>query len=77
MAWDNNSFCGKEIITGDIPMDIMSLSVDKIAAEYEKNFDRKPTVAELLYAFKIAIACQDEDSISDPESLDEIVIQLR
>ena len=77
MAWDNGSFCGYGIVSGDKPIDELSIALRKISAEYVERFDRKPTVAEFLYAFKIVTLGNGNEAVSDPENLDKILIELK
>ncbi|WHI45854.1 hypothetical protein ACJJIW_11205 [Microbulbifer sp. JMSA004] len=76
MAWDDSYFCGYQIISGDKPVDELSMALRKITVEYTERFSRKPSVAELLYAFKIVIQSLGEDLLSDPENLNSMVIEL-
>jgi hypothetical protein len=53
MAWDDDEFCGYDIVSGDIPLDQLSIALKKISLEYMERLGRKPTIAEVLYAFKM------------------------
>lgn len=76
MAWEDSSFFGYDVITGDAPMDEISISLKKIAHEYNERFDRNPTVAEILYAFNIVMISSDNETIKDPENLQNMIIKL-
>ncbi len=76
MAWDDSEFSGYDIISGDKPLDQLSIALKKISLEYMERFERKPTVAEVLYAFKIAMISNGPDVFSDPQHIDDMIIEL-
>lgn len=76
MAWDDNNFCGFDVITGDKPFDEIGICFDKIVDSYEERFDRKPTVAEFLYSFNILMLSNGEEIFSDPENLNNMIIKI-
>ncbi|MFV7761099.1 hypothetical protein ACNPKZ_11125 [Shewanella algae] len=41
-----------------------------------ERFERKPTVAEVLYAFKIAMISNGPDVFSDHQHIDDMIIEL-
>ena len=77
MAWECNYFCGYEVESGDKPIDEISLALKRVKFEYIERFGRKPSVAELLYAFDIAINSSGDDLLSDPESLHNMILELK
>jgi hypothetical protein len=76
MAWDNDKFYGQDVLTGDKPIDELSLSFQKIKTDYEERFQRKPTVAELLYAINIVMKADPERFFSDPDSIHHATIKI-
>ena len=76
MAWDNSEFCGYDIVSGDRPLDQLSIALKKISLEYTERFGRKPTVAEILYAFKIVMISNGSDVLSDPQHVEDMIIKL-
>ena len=76
MAWENSDFCGYDVVTGDKPMDEFSLCLTKIAKHYEERFERKPLLAELLYAFEIVVIANASDVFSDPGMINNMRIEL-
>jgi hypothetical protein len=76
MAWDNGEFCGYEIVSGDKPIDQLSIALNKISLDYIDRFERKPSTAEILYAFKIVMLSNGPELLSDPDLIDGVVIKL-
>lgn len=76
MAWDDSEFCGYDIVSGDKPLDQLSIALKKISLEYMERFERKPTVAEVLYAVKIVMISNGPDVFSDPQHIDDMIIKL-
>ena len=76
MAWEQGEFCGKPIVVGDKPIDEFNLCLKKIAAEYTDRYERKPTVAEILYSFGMAVSCNSEEYFSDPATADRAIIAI-
>ena len=77
MAWDESEFNGQSVMVGDRPLDEFSLALTKIAVEYVDRYGRKPTVAEVMYAFKVVMMSNSNDYFSDPEMLNRTVIYLK
>jgi hypothetical protein len=77
MAWDLGEFCGESVVIGDKAIDEFSLSLTKISVEYLDRYGRKPTVAEVMYVFRIVMTSNTNDYFSDPLSLDKLVISMR
>ncbi|MEJ2612238.1 MAG: hypothetical protein P8179_19775 [Candidatus Thiodiazotropha sp.] len=76
MAWDNGKFCGYEIVSGDKPIDQLSIAINKISLDYIDRFGRKPSTAEILYVFKIVILSNGPELLSDPGMIDDVIIKL-
>ncbi len=76
MAWDTGNFCGRDIVTGDEPMDAMGLCLESISRGYIAHLERKPTTAELLYCFKIVLLAAGPELLADPQTLDKMHIQI-
>lgn len=77
MAWDQSEFCGQSIIIGDKVIDEFSLALTKISVEYIDRYCRKPTVAEIMYAFKVVMLSNSNDYFSDPINLTNAHISLK
>ncbi len=77
MAWDRGEFCGQSIVIGDKVIDEFSLALMKISAEYVDRYDRKPTVAEVMYAFRIVLQSNSSDYFSDPMMLANALISIK
>ncbi|HEY0585350.1 MAG TPA: hypothetical protein VGD52_04395 [Pseudoduganella sp.] len=77
MAWDEKEFCGQTVSVGDKSLDEFSLALTKIAIEYVDRYGRKPTVAEVMNAFKIVMMSNSIDYFSDPEMIGRAIISLK
>jgi hypothetical protein len=69
MAWDESEFCGQLIVVGDKVIDEFSFALTKISVEYIDRYGRKPTVAEIMYAFKVVMLSNSNEYFSDPINL--------
>lgn len=67
MAWDTFTKNGKEITTGDKPMDEMAIALAKIAKAYQDRYDRNPYMRELIHALKIVIKSTPQKYLADPD----------
>lgn len=63
-------------MVGDKPMDRFYLCLKNLADDYADRFDRKPTVAEVLYAMNLSIQCHGDAFFSDPESVPNLLIAI-
>jgi hypothetical protein len=72
MAWDEITVNKVQMWSGDKPMDQFSVCLDKIAAVYVDTFDRKPNLAEILYAFDIVLRANPTEYINDPDSVTKV-----
>ena len=77
MAWDESEFCGKPVMIGDKTIDEMSLAMKKISIDYIERFDRKPTIAEALYAINIVLLAGAAEYFSDPDLVKKMQISFR
>lgn len=69
MAWEEFERNGIEGVSGDKPIDELSLALKRITTIYEERFSRKPTVVEILYAIETVIGTHPNRYVSDPEGL--------
>lgn len=76
MAWESGKFGDVVVTTGDKPLDEFSLALSKIAGAYLDRFDRKPSIAELLYAFDLVLRSSPEEYVSDPLMIDFVRIAV-
>lgn len=76
MAWDKGEFYGQAILTGDKVIDEFSLALTKISIEYMDRYGRKPTVAEVMYAFRVVMLSNSNNYFSDPIMLANMLISL-
>lgn len=77
MAWDNVEFCGFDIVSGDKPIDHLSIALNNISLEYMDRFGRKPKVAEVLYALNVVMSAHREKLFSDPELVEDTTLQMK
>ena len=76
MAWDEGEFCGQAIMTGDKPFDEFALALTRIVDAYLDRYDRKPTVAEALYSFKLVMRANSGGYFCDPATLANICVTV-
>lgn len=69
MAWEDFNHNGRSGITGDKPIDEISLALKRIARAYEDRYDRKPTLVEVLYALEVVLSATPADFLADPDSV--------
>lgn len=69
MAWEETKRQGQVIMTGDKPIDAMALALQKITQSYIERFDRKPALAEILYALELVIMAAPSSYLSEPEAI--------
>jgi len=69
MAWYEIEHDKVKGMSGDDPIDEIALALERIVRAYEKQFSRKPTIAELLYAFENVISARPEKYVSDTVGL--------
>jgi len=69
MAWDDFERQGVKGVTGDAPLDEITLALTKITAKYQERFSRKPTLGEILFALEKVIGAHPERYVSDGNCL--------
>ena len=69
MAWEEFERNGISGISGDKPIDELALALNKISAEYQDRFSRKPTITEILYALETVLGSHPTRYVSDTEGL--------
>lgn len=77
MAWDDGEFFGFDIISGDKPIDQLSIALDNVLMEYMDFFGRKAKVAEIFYAFNVVISAHRDKLFSDPEHVEDTTLQMK
>ena len=70
MAWEESPRQNRTIMSGDKPIDEMALALQKMSTAYEDRFDRKPTVAEILYALEIVLLSDPEAYVCDAAAIE-------
>jgi hypothetical protein len=55
MGWWTIKQTGQELIQGDEPYDILMDALEQLSREYEEEWGRKPTLAELVYALETVL----------------------
>jgi len=56
-------------MSGDKPIDEMSLALRRIAVAYEERYERKPSLDEIMHALDVVLRSSPADYVCDPESL--------
>ncbi|MCK5896417.1 MAG: hypothetical protein KAG20_06400 [Cocleimonas sp.] len=79
MAWEDFNRNGIEGISGDKPIDEMSLALKRIVTAYENRYERKPNMTEIVYALETVITANPSAYVSDSRglSLGEIIINRK
>lgn len=67
MGWWIVEKASEELLQGDIPYDIMMEAFQKIAEEYQQDWNRKPTLAELVHIIETVLATGSDNYFSNEE----------
>jgi hypothetical protein len=70
MAWEQFEQNGAAGYTGDAPVDSFALALRDIAKAYQNRFDRKPTLAEVLYSLANVLRANPAAYLADPDGID-------
>jgi hypothetical protein len=54
---------GEEMVWGDGPADTMGAAVDEIVAEFERDWDRKPTKAEIRAGLEFVLGGYKDEKL--------------
>jgi hypothetical protein len=76
MGWWSIKHSGEELIQGDAPYDILGDSFEQLAQEYEEEWDRKPTLAELVYAIETVLAASIDKYASGGDELEIVSLAV-
>ncbi len=77
MGWWTTNKSGEELMQGDEPYDIMGEAFQKIAAEYQKEWNRKPTLSELLHTIQSVLSAGADDFFSDAARVDIVEVSVK
>jgi hypothetical protein len=69
MAWEKAVRQGEILDTGDKPVDELALTLKKLASIYQDRYDRKPLLAEVLYALEVVLLANPNLYIADSHSV--------
>jgi len=69
VAWEQFDRRGRKGMSGDKPIDEMSLALRRIAVAYEERYERKPSLDEIMHALDVVLRSSPADYVCDPESL--------
>jgi hypothetical protein len=70
MGWWIIKQTGQELIQGDEPYDILMDALEQLAREYEEEWDRKPTLAELVCALETVLATGVDKYVLDGDEVE-------
>lgn len=70
MAWDEFERDGKQLMSGDDPIEELGLALRRIASAYEDRFKRLPYVDELLLSLERTLGVNPERFVEDPAGID-------
>lgn len=65
MSWEEFEARGVRGMTGDKPLDEWSAALRRIRAHYEEQFQRRPTLAEILQSFQTTLVAIGERELED------------
>ena len=77
MGWSNIDYSGKELVIGDMPLDIIGDAFLKIVQEYQDELNRKPTLNELIETIRIVLAAGVESYLSDGDEIEIVSLDTR
>jgi hypothetical protein len=69
MAWEKAVRQGQTLNTGDKPVDELALTLKKLALIYQDRYDRKPLLAEILYALEVVLLADPNLYIADSDNV--------
>jgi len=77
MGWWTAERSGKELVLGDIPYDIVGDAFEQVAQEYEQDWGRKPTLAEIIQTVEAVLAVGVHVYLSDAEELEIVGLTVK
>lgn len=79
MAWWGEQKGHQELVVGDQPLDALNSAMKKVARDYTKDIDRKPTREEWEYLLETSIKVLQEELFDDIDELEvaSVVVQLK
>lgn len=76
MAWEGFERDGRKGISGDDPIDELSIALARITNGYRAHFDRKPTIDEVLDLMTVVLRMNPSAFIERPEIMADHVAVL-
>lgn len=76
MAWEELEVRGVRVVTGDKPLDEWSAALRRVRAHYEEQFQRRPTIAEVLQSFQTVLASIGERELEDGAAMQGCRLEL-
>ncbi len=77
MGWWTLEQSGAELLQGDIPLDLMMDAFHQIAQEYEQDWGRKPTLAEVIQTIEATLKTEIDVSISEEEEIEIVHLAVK
>lgn len=77
MGWWAVDKDGQELLQGDAPYDLAGEVFDKIAQEYLQDWERKPTLSELLHTIEVILKSDLERYVSDGDTTELIGLSTK
>ena len=71
MAWDDYERNGRRLMSGDDPIDELSLALRRIVDAYERQFSRYPYVDEILLSLERTIVASPDRFVEDPAGMED------
>lgn len=75
MAWDEFERNGQVLMSGDEPLDELSLALRRIGDAYRQRFGRLPTVGELLLSLERILAATPARFVEDPDGMEDATLR--
>lgn len=70
MGWWTEDHLGQEVMQGDTPYDIMMDAFEKIVSAYQNNFERKPTLSEIVRMTEVILTVGADNYFQNGDSLE-------
>lgn len=77
MGWWTVRQSGQEILQGDEPYDIMGDALEQIAQVYQRDVERKPTLAEIIQTIQTVLAAGVQDFAADGEKIEITKVRVK
>lgn len=77
MGWWADKQGDVELIVGDDPYDALSEALDRIVQAYEEEWERKPTLEELIHSFEVVLGADMERYVKEGDTLELVALKAK